>query len=352
MSRAMNDGSLAIGFATVFLIMAVMSQTAQANPLFENDAPIRIRIEAPFGDLIRSAPRSTDPYPARLVAMDEEGRAYDIKLSARGKSRRRKDVCAFPPLRVAFADRPDGGLFAGQKRLKLVTHCRRAERHQQYALLEYAAYRLFNAMTPHSLRVRLAEIDYVESGSGKTIVSRKGFFIEDADDAAERNGLKEIDAPAASLDQMRIESAARYALFQYMIGNLDWSMLDGPPGDDCCHNTKLIGPKGAPAGTLIPVPYDFDHAGLIDAPYAAPPANLRVRSVRQRVFRGFCEHNDLVKAEAERLLSLRAEFASTALDIPGLEPRNRTRAQSYVDDFFAVLEKPSAFEKKVLKACR
>ena len=181
-----------------------------------------------------------------------------VTLSVRGITRRKKDICSFPPLRVEFNAKPAvTSIFKGQKSLKLVTHCQQNEAFQQYVLLEYAAYRLYNALTPESFRVRLAKIDYVDQ-DGHIITSRVGFFIEDVDDVAKRNGqdrLRRVNR--ISISQLDPAAAARLAVFQYMIGNLDWAMIASLPGEDCCHNARLIGVKGATTG-LIPVPYDFD----------------------------------------------------------------------------------------------
>ena len=49
---------------------------------------------------------------------------------------------------------------------------------------------MYNRLTPASFRARLAMIDYVDD-SGKPIISRYGFFIEDIDDVASRNDMKE-----------------------------------------------------------------------------------------------------------------------------------------------------------------
>ena len=82
-----------------------------------------------------------------------------ITLTARGITRLRDDICSFPPLRVEFnSPPPPGSLFERQGRLKLVTHCRTAADHQQKILLEYAAYRIFNLLTPVSFRARLAQV--------------------------------------------------------------------------------------------------------------------------------------------------------------------------------------------------
>jgi len=63
-------------------------------------------------------------------------------------------------------------------------------------------------------------------------------------------GVKRISA-----SQLDAAAAARYAVFEYMISNLDWAMTAGPAGADCCHNARLMGAKGVTGAStgLIPV---------------------------------------------------------------------------------------------------
>jgi hypothetical protein len=233
---------------------------------------------------------------------------------------------------VQFPGRvPEGTLFARQSRLKLVTHCQQSAGFQQKVLLEYAAYRLYNALTPHSFRARLATIDYVDA-SGRPHATRVGFFIEDVDDVAHRNGLVE----ATSSDRVplaRIEptAGARFALFNYLIGNLDWSMRAGPAGETCCHNGRLIAASKDLSAVATPIPYDFDFSGLVDAPYATPPEGFNLRSVRQRRYRGYCAHGERASAVAVEITSRRAELIGLLSTVPGLEERTRARAAAYLE---------------------
>lgn len=343
-------------FLLALLLMTGVMGTAAAKdpkPLFTNDDVLNIRIEAPFKELKRAAARSTEPYPATLIVEGDTPERHAIMLSPRGNSRRTRDLCTFPPLRVTFPEKPESGsLFEGQKGLKLVTHCRNSSAYQQYYLLEYTAYKLFNVITPQSLHVRMAAIDYVEADSGKTDISRFGFFIEDTDDTAKRNDMKEIDTPDIDVSQLDTTAAARYALFQYMIGNLDWSMHNGPDGDDCCHNTKLLGvTKDAQSG-LIPVPYDFDYSGLVDTPYAVAPPELRLRSVRSRRYRGFCAHNSEAQIAAAAIRQQAPALHAAVEDVPELNDRNKRGTHKYLDVFFEDIETDEQVAKKLLKACR
>ena len=190
-------------------------------------------------------------------------------------------------------------------------------------------------ITPQSLNARLSNIDYIEADSGKILYSRTGFFIEDTDDAAKRNDMKEIDVPGINRTQLDRTAAAHFAMFQYMIGNLDWSMYSGLAGDDCCHNAKLIGDRTEPLRNLIPVPYDFDYSGIVDAPYAVPPEDIRVRSVRTRRYRGFCDHNAEARRAAATFIENRESIYAVLDNIDGLSNSKKSKSTRYLDSFFS-----------------
>ncbi|MFL6829644.1 MAG: hypothetical protein ACJ8D5_03370 [Sphingomicrobium sp.] len=336
--------------AAAFLMLAAAAPAAAQSPpkpLFVADVPIHLTITAPLGGLIRNRSAS-GAVPGTLV--DSGGASLPIALSLRGITRRTKEVCEFPPLRVDFtAPPPAASAFAGQRRLKLVTHCRNSPGFQQYVLLEYAAYRMYNLLTPRSFRARLANIDYRDS-DGRPIASRVGFFIEDLDDVARRNGTREAHGPdRIPVSFLSAPDAARYTLFQHMIGNHDWSMRAGPAGEDCCHNAKLIGTL-AP-GATIPVPYDFDFSGMVDAPYATPPDVLHINNVRQRVFRGYCMHNPQTAAVAAEMRARRSAILGVLGEVPGLDERSRAKAASYLEGFFAEIGTDESLASRTLKRC-
>jgi hypothetical protein len=274
---------------------------------------------------------------------------YPIRLSARGITRRLQETCQFPPLRVEFNQPPPkDSLFAGQRRLKLVTHCRSHEGFQQHLLLEYSAYRVFNLITSLSYRVRLATVDYAEP-NGKVSTTRWGYFIEDLDDAAKRNGTTEARVGdrilTAQLDPVQ---AGRVALFEYMIGNLDWSIRAGPPGEGCCHNSKLI--MGA-SGLIVPLPYDFDYSGLVDAPYAIPPEGFPIKNVKSRYYQGYCRFNAQALAAAGEFRARRSAIETLYGQIPGISDRTRAKALAYLGGFFGQIATDEMVKTKILKNC-
>jgi hypothetical protein len=340
------------------LVYAVSAQpagaadTKRATRLFSEDQPIRATIRGPVSAVVATPVPSRTARPATLELTIPAVEKHAIQLSPRGLTRRQKDRCTFPPLRVEFTGKPGkASLFEGQKRLKLVTHCRNATGHQQYVLLEYAAYRMLNLLSPTGLRARLGSFDYVDTG-GRVTESRIGFFVEDPDDAASRNGLKEIRTTGRiGVAQLDPAAAARAALFEYMIGNTDWSMRAGPQGDICCHNFRLFGVAATSQAMMVPVPYDFDASGLVDAPYAVPSESLGTNSVRERRYRGYCAHNSQALGAAAEFRAKQSQIVGVLSTIPGLDERRRAEAAAYLDSFFRDIATDETVTKRVLRTC-
>jgi hypothetical protein len=309
------------------------------RPLFRSDEVLNLTLSGPIDDLSRKAGAAAVPGVLKVDGATPE--TLPVMLATRGTTRRLPQLCAFPPLRVEFAQKPpETSLFKGQSQLKLVTHCQPADRYERGVILEYDAYRLYNALTPEGFNVRLAKVNYV-SESGRTIASRFGFFIEDIRDVARRNDQKRLrGVKHISASQLDPDAAARFALFEYMISNLDWAMTDAQPGEDCCHNSRLLTSKGATTG-LIPVPYDFDYSGLVDAPYAVPPDSIHVANVRVRRYRGFCLHNAQVQAFAASLVTRRPALISILDHQAELSESARDNAKAYLGEFFDQIGSPA-----------
>jgi hypothetical protein len=328
--------------------MAAITAPAAAQdaaPLFASDAPLAITLRGPMQAL--AADRDSRRLrPATLLVASE---TIPVQLSPRGITRRAKDICEFPPLRVDLPSRPTAGLFAGQRSLKLVTYCRRREAHTQQVLLEYAAYRIYNLLTPLSFRARLASITFADA-SGRPLITRPGFFIEDAFHLAQRTGLERArTGDVVPRTALSATDAGRVAMFEYMIANLDWSMRAGPEGDGCCHNGRLLKRPGQPA--LVPVPYDFDFAGFVDAPYAQPPAEIPIANVRVRNYRGYCAHNAEALAAAIEMRGKRPEIMAMLASVPGLTPATLRKASAFLDPFWSQIATDSSVRDRILAKC-
>jgi hypothetical protein len=327
---------------------------AQPKPpkLFESNEILSITLRGPWRRL-ESNKSSDETFPGSLeyTELSGEQRSMEIGITTRGLTRRDR-VCDFPPLKLWFdKDQNKGTQFRGQGSLKMVTHCQTASRWEQYYVKEYLSYRIFNLVTPLSFRVRPLTVEYVETEGNAETITRFGFLIEDIDDVAERNGFEELEVPRITAGRLDPVAAANVALFQYLIGNLDWSIIGGHDPVECCHNSKLVGagPEDSPA---YPIPYDLDITGLVNPHYGLPPDNLSVRNIRQRLYRGFCMYNDRIPEALERLRALRGEIIELFENEPRLEKRYRQAAIRYLEGFYDDLDKPSRVEKLLIDKCR
>lgn len=321
--------------------------------LFGPPDTLAVTIKAPWKDLKRDK-HYQGPYPATIEYKDHTGKYVTHHLTVERRGIKRQEACSFPPIRLRF-EKPEvkGSVFRGQDSLKMVTHCQGSDRYDQFYLLEMMAYRMYNLITDYSFRVRSLSVTYKDTETGDEEADRFAFVIEDDSDVAKRNGLKKLEIPRIGPSRLDKETIGDFSLFQLMIGNVDWAALSGPDKEECCHNVKLIAPRPLEKGdTIWPIPYDFDSAGLIDASYAEPPDGLGLNSVTQRLYRGYCVHNDALPAARQKQLDQEANIFAVLDSDPRLSERSKKEATRYLEKHFKTLKKDRDFERATVKKCR
>ena len=253
--------------------------------------------------------------------------------------------CDFPPLRLNFAkNTTQNSIFKGQDKIKLVTHCRtRGDQYEQNVLKEYLAYRLYNLFTEESYRVRLAEIRYADSGGKRDTIYKMGFLIEPAEQLASRNNKGYIEIKNVKQEHCDRDKMTMLSVFQYMIGNTDWSV-------PALHNIDLI--QSEPSDNPVAVPFDFDWCGLVNAPYAVPSENLNIDNVRTRLFRGYCRSEEEFEAVFREFRSKEKEIYATFESVPGLNERELEKTIRYIDRFFNILSNPNLVRNEFYNKCR
>lgn len=335
-------------------VPALAESRSDADPLFRSDDVLEITLSGELRALARDRKEVPERRPGTLSYAGPDGNpvTLNVSLEPRGKSRRDREVCTFPPLWVHFdkAGVKDT-LFAKQKRLKMVTYCRSPESFQDYVLKEYLAYRIFNRLTDTSFRVRLLRVRFAEGGDERNPLVRYGFFIEHKQRLAKRLD-KAVVEPEEPISPARLEpqQAAIAELFQFVVSNTDFSFIAPPVDDVCCHNAILLGPDDAkeasasPAGEspvpYLPVPYDFDRTGLVDPPNGAPAEELGQRSFRDRVYRGFCRDPVYLEVAVAATLNARSDIEALIRTQPGLGDRSRERALRYLADYYDLVGDP------------
>jgi hypothetical protein len=138
-------------------------------------------------------------------------------------------------------------------------------------------------------------------------------------------------------------------LFQFLVGNTDWSVRKGPTGESCCHNGKVIAPPDFSEGWVV-LPYDFDQAGIINTSYAMPSDKLPIKSVRHRLYRGYCSGNDQLDSTIALFNDNRAAIVGLFEGDPDGPPTNKA-ALKYLQQFYEIVNDPKKRQKKILDAC-
>ena len=330
--------------ALPILALLVAAQSSAASPLFDDAGTLDIALEGELATLIEDV----DARDRHAAVLTVAGRRYPVEIRVRGKSRTR--VCEFPPLRLYFdTGRMAESVFVGQQKLKLVTHCRNHDSAEKNLLDEYAAYRILNTVTDASYRSRLVRVHYIDTGDRLDPGARQryGLLIESRPELAARLGGEPLGVEAVTRGEIDEDQAALVYVFQYLIGNTDWSLVRNDDDDECCHNVDLVSVDGR----TLPVPYDFDLAGIVDAPYAKPDPSLRMRSVRQRRYRGYCLPEAPLRRAVERFVERRDAIDAAVRAIPADEQDIR-RIVAYLDRFFRNAARPdrllAQFERRCL----
>ena len=105
--------------------------------------------------------------------------------------------------------------------------------------------------------------------------------------------------------------------------------------------------------SIFLVPYDFDFAGAVDAPYATPDAKLPIKRVRERIYRGHCAPpEDYARVFALFNEKKDAIYALYRDEIGRLiEPRTARETLAYFDEFYATINTPNRARHSVIAAC-
>lgn len=318
------------------------------DPLFQDDETLEVTITAPLTTLVRERPQE-DYLPGVFRFAEADGSLVDLDVEIRTRGHFRHKTCDFPPLSLNFKKSQTGGtLFDKQNKMKLVVHCDDSGRYEQTVLREYLAYRLLNAITDLSFRVRLLRVTYTDNEERRDEQVRYAFLIEHKNRLAERLDRKDLKIERTTVGTIQPDQLNLTSVFEFLIGNTDFSPIAGASYNECCHNYVLFGNDVDP---LLAIPYDFDQSGLVDAPYAVPPEQLRIRSVRQRVYRGRCVNNEYLEESIRQFENSRDALYALVAEQERLDSRVRKDIVRYIDDFYEIIDDPRDVEHKISDRC-
>jgi hypothetical protein len=348
-------------FLLVFpaILAAQEGSSSERHPLFQNDAVLKAVLTAPISQAYAQRHQEVRIYfPGQWTYIDEQGETQRLEVSIRTRGHFRREICGRPPLQLNFKkSEVKGTLFAGQNKLKLVAPCKEGERYQDYVVLEYLAYRIYQILSEHGYSTRLIRLSYVDRDDKLEPWTDIAFVIEDDSDMAARLDLDRVKVESVLYRQLDHPRMALAQLFQFLIANNDYSMIKPSGDDDCCHNIDLLGiedemQEDMPDASIIPVPYDFDFSGLVNATYAAPPSQIPVRDVRFRYFYGLCVPRPLLDDAIAHVQSKREEIFELIAATEQLDEKLREKTREYIEEFFEIIDDPEAIDKEIVGRCR
>ena len=315
-------------------------------PLFNSHDILELSLTFNWKELVFDVGDNRSSHDVLLTYSETNGDSVSIpvEVQTRGNYRRSRDNCDFPPIRIMFPeDTVTNTLFSGQDKLKLVTHCVDNRKiFTEYLLKEYLAYRIYNLLCDESYKVRLARITFNDSEGKIKQLTRFAIFIEKTEHLASRIGGTEIEFLGLAKEVTDTELTVLFSVFQYLIGNTDWSI----PG---LHNVKLI---SLPGPKYVPVPYDFDFSGLVGTHYAIPDPIIPIKSIFQRIYRGPCEELDTILPVLELFKNKKSEIYSLILDFEYLEQKEREKILRYFDKFYKTLNNDHKIYREFIRMCQ
>ena len=328
-------------------IESIDFSSIKTERLFSSDDILELTLKADFVSIFNDIGENPQEHEGRIEFTDDLGEFHSIPLKVRTRGHFRKNPCncSFPPLKINFKKKRTADTeFEGQDKIKLVTHCNsRKEVYEQYILQEYLVYKSYNLITEKSFKVRLARITYSDINGAVAPVNKIAFFIESTSSMANRIGGEELEIKNIHNDRTDYEAINLLSVFQYMIGNTDWSVPN-------LHNIKLISIDITQPP--VAVPYDFDWSGMVNTNYAEPAQMLGLTTVRERIFRGYARTEDELNATFEVFNEQKEAIFDLYRNCELLDEKQKKLSLSYLDEFYKTIGKEKAVFHVFIRGAR
>lgn len=323
---------------------ATDSAMARPSGFFDRVEPVRFTLTSDIRLLLSDTADEAPSRSATVSFRDDAGKTVTIPVTVKTHGRWRLTHCEFPPLSITFpATESAGSPFEGLPRVRLTSFCKDHPAYEQYVLQELQLYRVYQLLTPYGHTPRALQVTYVDAKTGRTRTTRYAFFIDDRDAVAARMNSALLKAKGATGSDLEEWHRTLMGVFEYMIGNTDFLLTE-------LHNVFLL---GTPAGEIVPVPYDFDYSGAVNTAYATPNHLLKIKDVRQRLYRGFCsDPAQFQKAFAllnEKKPAIYALYSDPVGKLLRLDVANDTK--KYFDEFYRVINTPQLAKSEILDRC-
>ncbi len=292
---------------------------------FSDEQPVQMRLSTDIKSLLLE--KSTLNYVnASVHCVFPDSQVADGKVQIKPRGHFRKDNCRLTPLSINFRN-AGAPAFSKLGTLKLVVGCGIKSSDDQLLLKEYLVYKIYNLITDKSFRVRLLNVDYEDTKGKVKSYQQYAFLIEDLDDLAKRHQCKKKEQGKFYPDFIDREQATLVYMFQYMIGNTDWSV-------PFYHNIKLLIEKKDSLAKPYPVAYDFDMTGLVNPIYGGPNPELGLSSLKERLYRGYQRSLDEIQAAAKIFLDKKEAIYGLINNFELLNSGNKKEMINFLKEFY------------------
>ena len=330
----------------ILLASPVIAQETR-DVLFDSNDPLKLAFGISIKQ-IRDAKFDTVYFAHKLYFSGVSGKEDSIQMGVKRRGNFRLQKCYFPPLWIKI-DKKKGmnTVFEGNRKLKLVMPCDSRLLSNDLIVREYLCYKLFQKITSESFKAKLVDIDFTElRGRKSKTFQLKGILIEDVSKTAKRLSGQVSKHAKVTPKALNDTCALRFDLFQLLISNTDFSK-------GFQHNSKLIYKNTK----YVPLPYDFDMSGVVDAPYAVVSKvgenQLPIESVTERYYRGFCASKETTEFVRGEFISKEEQLSSLPDKLKGyLSDKDIEHLKSYLKEFFDILKNDNLFQREVLSKCR
>ena len=314
--------------------------------IFDGKDPLRIILISDFRNLHKEKfDREYQEAEMKVYFQDTLVVTRSVKIQPRGKNR--LSTCYYPPLKINFKK---GDMLLDQMKdfdkIKLVKPCKSGVLYEDYIRNEYLIYKVYQLLEPdYSFRVRQLEVTYIDtSGKSKPNVV-PSFLIENSNELAKRTNSIPIETKGLNSNYMNRSRSDVMSVFQFMIGNTDWSV----PG---LHNMKIFKYNDPNEKLVVAVPYDFDYSGVVNTGYAVPFEELGLSSVRERLYRGFCGEPGDIENAIDIIRSKKGEILKLYADSQFAKESYQKNSLKYLNEFFAIAENDRMAKNQIIRACR
>jgi hypothetical protein len=314
----------------ISLLLTVFFADAQTKAydrldMFEKEDPLEINLKTDLKDILGKKANDRMLYSSVAIKIADSTVQGSVNIRARGKFRR--NYCFVPPLKFDF-DTSASPSLNPLGSIDMTVQCKQGKDFEQWLFKEYTTYRIYNIISERSQRVRLVTLTMEDAEGKRKPVTVPGFFIEDFDVTSKRNACKEIKLSKLHTENTDRNSMTLVAMFEYMIGNTDWSI----PAN---HNIKLMQDSGNKAAKPYAVAYDFDYSGLVNAAdYAVPSEMLGTQSVTERVYRGFPREITELREMADHFVAKKTAMFAEINGSRFLNDRSKKEMVSYLEAFY------------------